>query len=70
MSGLEFNAVGEFGVDADGTWVLWTPEWSLEVSPIENENIDEFADDPLPGGLLGLFVGKSGGIEFLQKEGK
>ena len=34
------------------------------MSPIENENIDVFAGDPLPGGLLGLFVGKSGGMEF------
>ena len=41
-----------------------TPECSFEVSPTEKENMDEFDDDPFPGGLPGLFVGKSGGMEF------
>ena len=64
LSGLGFNPVGEFGVDEHGNWLLVTPECSFEVSPTEKENMDEFDDDPFPGGLPGLFVGKSGGMEF------
>ena len=33
------------------------------MSPAEKENIVEF-EDAFPGGLLGLFVGKSGGMEL------
>ena len=33
------------------------------MSPGGKENIVEF-EDPFPGGLLGLFVGKSGGMEL------